>query len=109
MRYAKTEWGLNVKMFTQRYGLTLKDLAASSGVNYPTLLQVIIGKTPGHGVAPKVDAFMEDYAKKNDPTLNLRPFEEVKSCEQTAPEAPTFETSRTPPFNGKSAPSTSKT
>jgi len=82
MRYGKSEWGIKVKIFTQRYGMTLKTLAEKSGVSYNTLLQVNIGKTPGEkaGVVEKVEAFMEDYAAKTDPTVNmaLRPFEEVK-------------------------------
>jgi len=81
MRYAKTEWGIDVKVFTQRYGMTMKALASRAGVCYNTLLQVCIGKTPGEkaAIVEKVDAFMKDYASKTSPTINRpqRPFEEV--------------------------------
>lgn len=86
MRYQKTEWGIKVKIFTQRHGMTLKDLAAASGVSYNTLLQVNIGKTPGTkaAIVEKVEAFMADYAAKADPTANraVRTFEEVNPCRQ---------------------------
>jgi predicted transcriptional regulator len=63
-------------MFGQQYGLTMKQIAEASQVPYPTFLQVLIGKTPGFNIVPKVDAFMEDYAAKTDPTVNMvmRPF-----------------------------------
>lgn len=95
MRYGKTEWGLSLKMFTQRYGITLKQVAAAAEVPYPTLLQVIIGKTPGHSVVPKVDAFVAEYTAKTDPTMNraVRPFEEVNLCKQSeTSDRPTSET-----------------
>lgn len=78
MRYQKTEWGIKVKIFTQRYGITLKELAAQSGVNYNTLLQVNIGKTPGEkaAVVEKVEAFMQEYEARTDRTANMavKPF-----------------------------------
>ena len=78
MRYAKTEWGIDVKVFTQRYGMTMKALASRAGVCYNTLLQVSIGKTPGNKteLIEKVEAFMADHSSKNDPTVNraLRAF-----------------------------------
>jgi transcriptional regulator with XRE-family HTH domain len=84
MRYQKTEWGIKVMNFAQRYGMTLKDLANASEVSYNTLLQVRIGKTPGEkaAIVEKVEAFMESYAATADPTANaaLRPFEEVSTC-----------------------------
>ena len=86
MRYGKTEWGIKVKIFTQRYGMTLRALADASGVKYNTLLQVNIGKTPGEkaAIVEKVEAFMEEYTAKTNPTMNLRPFEEVKRYEPPA-------------------------
>lgn len=109
MRYGKTEWGLSLKMYTQRYGITLKQVAAAAEVPYPTLLQVIIGKTPGYNVVPKVDAFVADYVAKNDPTMNMavRPFEEVNLCKQ--PAQTERQTSETPRSSANSAPCTSRT
>ena len=70
-RYAKTEWGIGVKAFAARYGITMKDIAKGGGVSYNTFLQVTIGKTPGKDaeVVKKVDAYMKDYASKHDPAV----------------------------------------
>ena len=84
MRYQKTEWGIHIMNFAQRYGITLKDIATASGVSYNTLLQVRIGKTPGEkaAIVEKVEAFMKEYAAQHEPgeRAAVRPFEEVKSC-----------------------------
>ena len=81
MRYQKTEWGLTVTLFVDRYGLTKKQIAKACGVSYNTMLQVLIGKTPGEQIIPKVEEFMRQYAAKADPKGNmaLRPFEHVQS------------------------------
>jgi transcriptional regulator with XRE-family HTH domain len=67
MRYAKTEWGINLKVFSMRHGITLAEIAESCGVSKSSLMQVIIGKTPGIEIVPKVDAFMDEYAATHDP------------------------------------------
>lgn len=81
MRYEKTEWGIRVKVFSMRYGITLKEIAAAADVKYPTFLQVLVGKTPGHTITEKVDAFMEEYTAKKeaDQTTNKKwnSFEEA--------------------------------
>ena len=73
MRYAKTEWGIKVKIFTHRYGITLKRIAIESGVNYNTLLTVMVGKTSGDksDLITKVDSFMADVAAKTDHMTRL--------------------------------------
>jgi predicted transcriptional regulator len=79
VRYAKTEWGVKVKIFSQRHGITLKQISAAAGVKNSTLLQVIVGKTPGLEVVEKVSAFMENYEATNKPRYLVTPFpEEVK-------------------------------
>jgi transcriptional regulator with XRE-family HTH domain len=77
MKYQKTEWGLKVLDFAQRNGLTLKEVAARSGVNYNTFLQFRIGKTTGEAarVAEKVDAFMAEYAAEGRGSEAIRPWQ----------------------------------
>ena len=70
-RYLKTGWGCKVKEFTLKYGFTMKQLAEQSGVNYTVLAAVIVGRTPGYKIIPKVDAFMEEYAATHEPTEYL--------------------------------------
>jgi len=74
MRYQKTEWGIRVKIFSQRYGITLKDLSEAAGVKASVLYQVLIGKTPGTDLVPKVEAFMERYEADNRPEPVLKTF-----------------------------------
>jgi len=73
MRYAKTEWGVKVKTFQMRYGITLKYMAAQSGVSYNTLSTMLVGKTTGEksGALEKMNAFMEEYAANNDPVTRM--------------------------------------
>jgi transcriptional regulator with XRE-family HTH domain len=74
MRYPKSPWGLKVKMFSQQYGLTLKDIAERSGVKVSVLYQVQIGKTPGREIIPKVDAFIAAHESSNRPAPLLTTF-----------------------------------
>lgn len=60
-RKPKTEFGVEVKVFTAKTGLSLKDLAEMTGVKYMTLVETTTGKCAGHDVIPKVRAFMENY------------------------------------------------
>jgi predicted transcriptional regulator len=78
MRYPKTEWGIKLKVFSQRYGLTLTDIAKAAGVNVNSLYQVQIGKTPGHKIVEKVNSFIEKREAEGRPALVLTPFEEAK-------------------------------
>jgi hypothetical protein len=80
MRYVKTEWGIKVKIFTQRYGITLKQLAAACDVKYSTLLQMLVGKCPGIDITPKVDAFMTEYVEKTD-LASRRAITPIKEAE----------------------------
>jgi hypothetical protein len=77
MRYAKTEWGIKVKIFSLRYGMTLEELAIAAGVKASVLYQVQIGKLPGHELTKKVDAFIAQYEATHIPKPLLTPFEEV--------------------------------
>ena len=75
MRYGKTEWGVRLTVFSQRYGITLRKIAELSGVSYSSMLQTSIGKATGqqNGLIDKVNAFMADFESKNDP-LAARPM-----------------------------------
>lgn len=75
-RYRKTPWGRKVSDFSDEYGITIKEIAALSGVNYNTLLQVRIGRTPGEQIIEKVEAFMKEYKSRTDRPDNtaLNPF-----------------------------------
>jgi len=78
VRYGKTEWGLNVKMFTQRYGITIKELCEQADVAESTLYAMLTGKTPGREAVAKVDAFMERYEATHSKRHLSTPFEEAK-------------------------------
>lgn len=61
MRKPKTEFGVEIKMFTARTGMTLRELADRSGVKYATLLDTTIGRSAGHKLIPKVQDFIRNY------------------------------------------------
>ena len=67
MKYQKTEWGIRVKTFMLKYGITQRKLADACGVSYPTLLAVIVGRTPGLHIVPKVDAYIAEFTAKYEP------------------------------------------
>ena len=61
-RYPKTEWGIKIMNYAQSKGITLKELARRAEVNYNTLLQVRIGKTPGENaqVVDKINSYINE-------------------------------------------------
>lgn len=65
MRKPKTNFGLEIKVFTAKTGMTAMQLAENSGVNYGTLLDVSVGRCPGHEIIPKVRKYMNEYIKEN--------------------------------------------
>jgi hypothetical protein len=79
MRWPKTEWGIKVLNFKERYGLTLNALCDAAGVIPSVLRQVMIGKTPGYELKAKVDAFIAEYEATHTPGPLLTPFEEAAS------------------------------
>lgn len=54
----KTEFGIEVMTFTAETGISIKELAARSGVKYVTLLEAMVGKSPGHELVPIVRMYM---------------------------------------------------
>lgn len=57
----KTEFGLEVREFTGREGITLKELAAAAGVKYTTMVDTMTGRCAGHQLIPIVRSFMFNY------------------------------------------------
>lgn len=53
-----TEFGLQVHMFCAQTRTSKKQLAASLGISYDTLLAACIGRRAGHEVKPLVLAYM---------------------------------------------------
>lgn len=60
-RKPKTEFGIEVKTFTAKHGMTVKELAEAAGVKYTTLVETTTGRCAGKELIPAVRAFMENY------------------------------------------------
>ena len=56
----KTDFGIEVRVFTAQTGMTVKELAERSGVKYTTLVET----TTGHQLIPAVRKFMQDYTER---------------------------------------------
>lgn len=68
MRKPKTEFGVEIKEFAARTGMTLRELAEMSGVKYTTLLDTSTGRSVGRELIPAVRKFMAEYDHKNGGT-----------------------------------------
>ena len=60
-RKAKTEFGIEVRVFTAQTGMTVKELAEKAGVKYTTLVETTTGRCAGHPLIPTVRRFMATY------------------------------------------------
>lgn len=60
-RKPKTEFGLEVRVFTAQSGMSVKELAEATGVKYTTLIETTTGKCAGHQLIPKVRSYMKQY------------------------------------------------
>ena len=60
-RKAKTEFGIEVRVFTAQTGMTVKELAEKAGVKYTTLVETTTGRCAGHQLIPTVRRFMATY------------------------------------------------
>lgn len=60
----KTDFGIEVKVFTAQTGMTIKELAANAGVKYTTLIESTTGRCAGHQLIPVVREFMENYQRE---------------------------------------------
>ena len=64
IRKPKTDFGIEVRVFTAQYGMTVKELAERSGVKYTTLVETTTGRCAGHQLIPVVREFMENFSRK---------------------------------------------
>ena len=55
-----TDWGVEVKSFLARQGMSLTRLAELAGVKRGTLQETLVGRTEGHEVKPAVRRVMEE-------------------------------------------------
>ena len=60
----KTDFGIEVRVFTAQTCMTIKELAEAVGVKYATLIEAGTGRCAGHEVIPAVRRFMEEYRQK---------------------------------------------
>lgn len=60
----KTDFGIEVRVFTAQTGMTIKELACNSGVKYTTLLETTTGRCTGHKLIPAVRRYMSDYQRR---------------------------------------------
>lgn len=57
----KTDFGIEVRVFTAQTGMTIKELANAAGVKYTTLIETTTGRCAGHQLIPIVRQYMADY------------------------------------------------
>ena len=57
----KTDFGIEVRVFTAQTGMTVKELAERAGVKYTTLVETTTGRCAGHQLIPVVREFMHNY------------------------------------------------
>lgn len=60
----KTDFGIEVRVFTAQTGMTVKELAERAGVKYTTLVETTTGRCAGHKLIPTVRQFMQDYTER---------------------------------------------
>lgn len=60
----KTDFGVEVRVFTAQTGMTVKELAAAAGVKYTTLVETTTGRCAGRQLIPVVREFMQNYQKR---------------------------------------------
>lgn len=62
----KTDFGIEVRVFTAQTGMTVKELADKAGVKYSTLVETTTGRCAGHQLIPIVRDFMQNYTKRTE-------------------------------------------
>ena len=63
-RMPKTDFGIEVPVFTAQSGMTIKELAKEAGVKYTTLVETTTGRCAGHDLIPVVREYMQNYQKE---------------------------------------------
>lgn len=61
MRKKKTDFGIEVRVFTAQTGLNMKEIAEKAGVKYTTLVETTTGRCAGRELIPIVRKFMATY------------------------------------------------
>ena len=61
----KTDFGIEVRVFTATPGMNMKELAANAGVKYTTLVETTTGRCAGIELSPKVREYMQNYGEEN--------------------------------------------
>lgn len=60
----KTDFGIEVRVFTAQTGMTVRELAERAGVKYTTLVETTTGRCAGHQLIPIVRRYMSEYKKE---------------------------------------------
>ncbi len=60
----KTDFGIEVRVFTAQTGMTIKQLAEAAGVKYATLIESTTGRCAGHQLIPIVRDYMQSYQRE---------------------------------------------
>ncbi len=60
----KTDFGIEVRIFTGETGMNMKELAENAGVKYTTLVETTTGRCAGRKLIPMVRQYMNDYRRK---------------------------------------------
>ena len=61
----KTDFGIEVRVFTATTGMNMKELADNDGVKYTTLVETTTGRCAGIELIPKVREYMQNYGEEN--------------------------------------------
>lgn len=62
----KTEFGIEVRLFTAQTGMTVKELANCAGVKYSTLVEATTGRCAGHKLIPIVREYIKKYQRETE-------------------------------------------
>jgi len=73
-RYAMTDWGLMVTVFSKRYRVTMAEIARAAGYSLANLNQVCTGKNPGWEVKDAVEKFIGEYIEEHEPIYELHQY-----------------------------------
>ena len=77
MRHKKNAWGMNVTIFTKRYGITIKELCKRAGVAESSLYAMMVSVIPGTAAKVKIDSFIDQYEATHRPGHLSKPLEEA--------------------------------
>ncbi len=58
----KTDFGVEVRVFTAQTDMTVKELARQAGIKYSTLVETTTGRCAGHQLIPVVRKFVATYS-----------------------------------------------